>query len=257
MNHFADAAARLRWPSLIGAAVLVILTTVSCIDNPEEALLDGMSDEVLDCLIAADASPDEPAYATITCSTSPIPDYYSWSGEGDYAVFRTGGTDEAGFCSGEPLPPGPPFPIEISGPTGPGVDYVDGAIYYEVNPGCLGPGSDGRINQHFGDLVVAIYPNTDDNGDPTLDFYCVGPDGGSYAFTIDQSVFDKAPAKPDQDTLVYTSEACSKPIRIYVLTTGEYQINIGADGDKIDVIIFTGLPPANIYYKHLDPLAAP
>src|SRR5262245_7978229 len=139
MNRFADAAARLRWPVLIVSAVLVILTTVSCVDDPEDALLNGMSDDIYKCLIGADASPEAPAKITIACSTSPIPDYASWSAEGDFAVFHTGGTDDEGICSDDPLPPGPPppFPIIISGPTGPGVEYVDGAIYYQVNPGCF------------------------------------------------------------------------------------------------------------------------
>ncbi len=56
------------------------------------------------------------------------------------------------------------------------------------------------------------------------------------------------PEQPEENTLLASS--LDGYIHIYLLTTGEYQINIGPDAEgKVIVIIFTGLPPTNVYRR--------
>jgi hypothetical protein len=117
-------------------------------------------------------------------------------------------------------------------------------------------GHDLRINLGHGDLYVVLYNTMDSAGKPALAAYCVHPAAGdvraygTFGFHITQKDFNKSPAKPAKNTKVFTSKQCGILVTAYVLTTGEYQINIGADRDgKLESIIFKGLPPTDIYFK--------
>ncbi len=132
------------------------------------------------------------------------------------------------------------------------VDIDDGA------GGGPAPASDGppdnRINWKHGDTYGIFVPRHDENGNPVLHLYCISAEGqGTLGDIITQEMFDKAPAEPATNTQIGETNACRVPIKYYVLTTGEYQINIGADWEgKVDVIIFTGLPPSHVYFRYLN-----
>ena len=112
---------------------------------------------------------------------------------------------------------------------------------------------DDRINWKHGDGYAVFYPRQDDKVDPVLQIYCIDERGkGWLADIITQEMFDKAPAKPAANTKVGETNVCGVPIKFYVLTTGEYQINIGPDYEgKMDVIVFAGLPPTNIHFYRM------
>jgi len=93
---------------------------------------------------------------------------------------------------------------------------------------------------------TAIYNSQDDDGNPSLDVYGIDDEGeGYYAFTITEA--DLAPFAdnpPEENTEIMTVGN----VALYVLTTGEYQLNIGPDEEgKVRVVIFNGLPPTNVY----------
>lgn len=110
---------------------------------------------------------------------------------------------------------------------------------------------DDRINWKHGDNTAILYPRKDAEGKPVLQLYCMSPDGkGTLGDIITQDMFDKAPAKPAVNTKVHETNVCRVPVTFYVLTTGEYQVNIGPDIEgKTHEIIFTGLPPSKVYFK--------
>lgn len=112
---------------------------------------------------------------------------------------------------------------------------------------------DDRINWKHGDGYAVLYAQKDDKGNPTLHLYCIDAKGNGYLGEIlTQEMFDKAPAKPPVNTKVGETSACRVPIKFYVLTSGEYQVNIGPNYEgKVDVVVFTGLPPAKIHYYRL------
>lgn len=128
------------------------------------------------------------------------------------------------------------------------------AIVAPVPPPTTDKAPDDRINWKHGDAYAVLSPRKDAQGNPVLHIYCVDAEGnGSLDYILTQEVFDKAPAGPAADTMVGETDVCRVPIKFYVLTTGEYQVNIGPDVEgKIDVIIFTGLPPKKVHYNHLE-----
>jgi hypothetical protein len=111
---------------------------------------------------------------------------------------------------------------------------------------------DDRINWKHGDGYAVLYPRQDDQGNPVLHIYCIVEKGnGSLGYVLSRDLFSQATAKPSKNTQVGETDACRVPIKFYVLTTGEYQINIGPNAEgKVDVIVFTGLPPMNVHYYH-------
>jgi hypothetical protein len=112
---------------------------------------------------------------------------------------------------------------------------------------------DDRLNWKHGDDYAVLYARNDAQGNPILHIYCIDEKGnGSLGYILTQEMFDRAPAKPSSNTKVGETDACRVPVKFYVLTTGEYQINIGPNAEgKVEVIVFTGLPPANIHYYRL------
>ncbi len=183
---------------------------------------------------------------TLIDSTSSAPDPYS---------------DDPIFC-GDPINEGARYWIDWGDGT---YTYVSGGSsncnyngitsgynFYDYEfTGCGAP--DNRANWQHGDLTAVIYPSQDASGAPALDVYCVGPEGGTFGFQIPESVFTSIAATPAENTEVYASDVCGTWIKAYVLTTGEYQINITNPDGKIDVMIFEGMPPNNIQYQHIDP----
>lgn len=93
---------------------------------------------------------------------------------------------------------------------------------------------------------ASIHLGNDDNGNPSLDVYGINDDGeGYYQFSITQDLLAPyADNPPTQNTEL----ASADNVTLYMLTTGEYQLNIGPDDEgKVRVIVFEGLPPTNVY----------
>ena len=86
------------------------------------------------------------------------------------------------------------------------------------------------ISFNDSDLGVVLYQEEDADGNPTLAVYDMINDGanGSYMFTISQD--DLAPFvnnAPAENTLLNAGGH----VAVYVLTTGELQINVGPDSE--------------------------
>ncbi|MEQ8674018.1 MAG: hypothetical protein RLP44_24745 [Aggregatilineales bacterium] len=101
---------------------------------------------------------------------------------------------------------------------------------------------------------IAAYNATDDNGEPALHIYDINTEGdGTLALEITQDIIapyiDNPPA---ENTALMTSD--NGKVTLYMLDTGELQINSGPDAEgKIHVLIFDAIPPTNIYGYVIDP----
>ena len=107
------------------------------------------------------------------------------------------------------------------------------------------PASDGRLDTGVANLEVAIYPLLTE---PGLVFYGIDADGNGYpVFTItedDVAGYETNP--PAVNTLI--KESADGYYQLWVLTTGELQLNIGPDAEgKTRVIIFDDIRPDTIY----------
>ncbi len=110
------------------------------------------------------------------------------------------------------------------------------------------------INDGINDLDIQIFNAADDNGEPALHIYDINNEGnGTLALEITQDII--APYvdnPPSENTALLTSE--NGKVTLYILDTGELQINSGPDSEgKIHVLIFDGIPPTNIYGYVIDP----
>jgi len=98
---------------------------------------------------------------------------------------------------------------------------------------------DSRLNFKMGDLTAVVYRNRDQQGAPALVVYGVnGQSRGYFLCTItneDLAAFDGK--NPSQNTLIKT---CSDTVKVYVLTTGEIQVNI-TEANKVFVTVFDSL----------------
>lgn len=95
-----------------------------------------------------------------------------------------------------------------------------------------------------GDLVARIYAAFS-GGLPALHIYCLG-EGTYLGLVVSSADLADYPERPASNTLVARSSVC--PVAFYILTTGEYQVNIGPDREgKTYVTIFRGLPPSGVY----------
>ncbi len=104
------------------------------------------------------------------------------------------------------------------------------------------------------DLGVTLFKSVDANGQAQMDLYNVqtGTNTSTYMFSITQE--DIAPYienLPAKNTLLASGHGVS----VYVLTTGEIQINAGPDKEgKIHVKIFNGIPWTQVYGYTIDPV---
>lgn len=113
-----------------------------------------------------------------------------------------------------------------------------------------------EINVSFNDsdLGVALFKSKDADGQEQMDLYNVqdGTTNGKYMFSITQQ--DIAPymtQHPEKNTLLASGEGVS----VYVLTTGEIQVNAGPDAEgKYHVKIFDGIPWTHVYGYTIDPV---
>ena len=93
---------------------------------------------------------------------------------------------------------------------------------------------------------IAIFGGTDDNDVESLTIFGINDEGEGY-FLFDITQADLAPYidnPPSENTELESVD----DVTLYILTTGEYQLNIGPDEEgKVRVIVFEGLPPTNVY----------
>ena len=107
---------------------------------------------------------------------------------------------------------------------------------------------DHRINWRHGDTDAVLYAAQDDAGNPALHVYCLNAAGDAFlGFAVTQDDLDAYPEQPDTNVEVARNDDC--PVSFHILTTGEYQVNIGPDAEgQVREVIFTGLPPADVYF---------
>ncbi len=104
------------------------------------------------------------------------------------------------------------------------------------------------------DLGVALFKSTDADGNPKIDFYQLetGTTTSIYMFSVTQA--DVAPYMTNHPA-VNTLLASADGVEVYVLTTGEIQVNAGPDAEgKIHVKIFNGIPWTSVYGYTIDPV---
>ena len=126
---------------------------------------------------------------------------------------------------------------------------------------CAGPsmylsgsaGGDDRLNWAHGDLLNVLYSRWDEQGNPeigvyTLDEASEGVLAGHFAYSDFKPYLGQP---PQQNTLIGKVSQSS----LFVLTTGEFQINIGPDAEgKVYSIILDTLPPTRVYYRDIETL---
>jgi hypothetical protein len=110
------------------------------------------------------------------------------------------------------------------------------------------------LNSGINDLDVQMFNGTDDDGNPTLQIYALNDEGdGTLALEITQDIIAPYIDNPPSENTALLTIADGK-VTLYILDTGELQINSGPDDEgKIHVLIFDGIPPTNIYGYVIDP----
>jgi hypothetical protein len=142
------------------------------------------------------------------------------------------------------------------------VDAIDACPTQFGGPpdGCPSPGygmatwssPDDRLNWGFGGLNAAIYSRIGEGGDPQLHVYCINDQGaGFFGMAISGADVNGFAAHPAHNTLVKTSPACN--LSFYILSTGEYQINIGPDDEgKVTAMVFSGLGGGSAHFYNFE-----
>jgi hypothetical protein len=140
-------------------------------------------------------------------------------------------------------------------------DVQGGCGYYYCPPAPGGGGGGGgggdqgddRINPGHGDDVAVLRNGLDSYNYPSLDIWCMNNGASFLAAGLSQYDFKNYPAQPAQDTLVKATELCGQKVEVWVLTTGEYQVNIHRPDGTTAVVIFTSLPATDIYFYDIRP----
>ncbi len=130
--------------------------------------------------------------------------------------------------------------------TGPGIVHLGyiGAIG--------GPPPDNRLNWQFGDDLAVLYVQQDAAGNPALHIYCVNANSaGVLGLVVTSADLAGIPDPPARNTLVAQSAVCA--VSFWVLTTGEYQVNIRNTAGKVFVIVMQDLAGSGIYHQLLEP----
>ncbi len=157
-----------------------------------------------------------------------------------------------GSCS-TPVPPDPCAPTSIRAM---GMDCsTPEPVVEEPAPVVATPAPidyDENVSFNDTDLGVSLFKSEDANGNTQMDLYrtSTGSSSATYLFSITQE--DIAPfvaEHPAKNTLLASAEG----VEVYVLTTGEIQINAGPDAEgKTHVKIFDGIPWTHVYGYTID-----
>ncbi len=98
---------------------------------------------------------------------------------------------------------------------------------------------DSRLNFKTGDLTAVVYRNRDQQGSPALVIYAVNAQSRGYFLctVTNEDLATQDGNNPTQNTLIKT---CNDNVKVYVLTTGEIQVNI-TEQNKVFVTVFDSL----------------
>jgi len=145
--------------------------------------------------------------------------------------------------------------VEVQLATNPAV--TSGPYTWDCNSQSVIPGSGGgpvftgdddRINLSHGELMAVLYARPDRANKPGIHVYGVSSASTGFLLGIySYSDFEKYLGKPPAENTRIRSIGKST---LYVLTTGEFQINIGPDEKgEVTQVVFTGVPPTNVYFR--------
>lgn len=144
---------------------------------------------------------------------------------------------------------------KATGPNTPGADTTNVAVasFLTSPPPACQAHNHGGANPGHGDDYAILFPASDDIGRPALHIYCVDEKGNGYlGLKVTQEMIDEEgdPEELEENVKVADTDKCRVYVGFYLLTTGEYQVNIGPkpNGD-VAVVIFNGMPPNHVYYR--------
>lgn len=108
---------------------------------------------------------------------------------------------------------------------------------------------DDRLNWRRGDNHAALYLRRGGAGEPVLHLYCINESSRGYLGAVwgaDDLALPAAP--PTANLLVAGVDICKTPVRLYLLTTGEWALHIGpnAIGD-VHALLWRDFPPTDRY----------
>ncbi len=93
----------------------------------------------------------------------------------------------------------------------------------------------------------ALYTSTTKAGDCSIDIWIIENGQGKRALELDSADLADLPDAEDIDGYILADDAFNGYVSLYKLQGGEYQINVGPDGEgKVYVIDFTGCPAENV-----------
>jgi hypothetical protein len=120
---------------------------------------------------------------------------------------------------------------------------VSGCVGVEVAEVSSPPCSDGRLT-YFTCDQVAVYPRASEDGVGWAIYRLLrGSDAGQFALDIPETRFENLPDTVEANCTIDASD--DGKVVVYLLTTGEIQINVGPDDEgKVFVFIFDDLNSA-------------
>jgi hypothetical protein len=102
--------------------------------------------------------------------------------------------------------------------------------------------SDDRVNCRELDEQIVVYNRSSRTGDPVLHIYAVGNDSRGF-FVCDVTAEDLPETLPSENILI---EDCESGVTVYLLTTGEIQVNTTRMGNPA-ALVLNGLPATSDY----------
>lgn len=139
--------------------------------------------------------------------------------------------------------------------SGADVDLAEAVIVsacYEV-AGEEGVTASGILN--FTSVGVHVYPTADGAG-TGMSIWATDADGDGYNLvTLTSAQLAALDTSPAENTLLATGDSLYGEVNLYLLTTGEFQVNVGADAEGwVRVMIFSAFPVANVSYDSFNVL---
>jgi hypothetical protein len=132
-------------------------------------------------------------------------------------------------------------------------DHVgaDDSCFYSLHITFTAPGvpepqaslcSDDRVNCRQLDEQIVVYNRSSRTGDPVLHIYAVGNESRGF-FVCDVTADDLLETLPSENILI---EDCESGVSVYLLTTGEIQVNTTRMGNPA-ALVLSGLPATSDY----------
>jgi hypothetical protein len=116
-------------------------------------------------------------------------------------------------------------------------------------------GRPGELSFNDSDLGVILHQTSDENGNMTLEVYDIfnHSSRGNLLFTVTHEDLAQFVGNlPAENTLLYSIGH----VAVYVLTTGEIQMNVGPDSEgKTHVKVFDAIPWTTVYSYVIEPSA--